>query len=295
MLGPRSIKHWWRRQHIGNRALSLGGGYLDRDTLKYHAYSEISPNLVMVGAQKSGTSSLAHYLSLHPDIHLSTPVKEPLFYIFDEWGKQYFEDKGVPLKNRVELLKKKMLSGYSGQRYFLDASTRYTLSNVTRQFGLPERLAKANAKVIYLVRNPFSRMVSSFKHFYSDGAYSNLSDCVLSDQSLLATSLYGYQIAPYLERLGNENVLVLVFEDFVKDVDQSLDQICDFLSIDRFRPYENYPVLNQRESEPLLFSADAYSQVFEKIESDMQALERILERPTNWDLTKETWVENTIN
>ena len=33
------------------------------------------PNLVIIGAMKSGTSSLHQYLNLHPQIHM-TPAKE---------------------------------------------------------------------------------------------------------------------------------------------------------------------------------------------------------------------------
>ena len=37
------------------------------------------PDFIVVGAAKAGTSSLARYLSLHPDIHMSRP-KEPNFF-----------------------------------------------------------------------------------------------------------------------------------------------------------------------------------------------------------------------
>ena len=39
------------------------------------------PNFFIIGAGKSGTTSLYHYLKQHPDVFMST-VKEPLFFAF---------------------------------------------------------------------------------------------------------------------------------------------------------------------------------------------------------------------
>jgi hypothetical protein len=39
------------------------------------------PTFLIIGAGKSGTTSLYHYLKQHPDVYMS-PVKEPLFFAF---------------------------------------------------------------------------------------------------------------------------------------------------------------------------------------------------------------------
>jgi hypothetical protein len=44
------------------------------------------PNFFIVGAPKCGTTAMAHYLSEHPDIFMSSP-KEPHYFNFD------FEDR----------------------------------------------------------------------------------------------------------------------------------------------------------------------------------------------------------
>jgi hypothetical protein len=43
------------------------------------------PNLVVIGAMKCGTTSLHHYLDLHPEISMSRP-KELNFFIGDDGG-----------------------------------------------------------------------------------------------------------------------------------------------------------------------------------------------------------------
>ena len=44
------------------------------------------PNLFIVGAAKSGTTSLHNYLNQHPDVFMCTP-KEPHFLINNDIGK----------------------------------------------------------------------------------------------------------------------------------------------------------------------------------------------------------------
>ena len=40
------------------------------------------PTFLVIGASKTGTTSLHHYLSQHPDIYMS-PEKEPGFFLFE--------------------------------------------------------------------------------------------------------------------------------------------------------------------------------------------------------------------
>lgn len=47
-------------------------------------------NLLLIGARKSGTTSLHHCLSKHPDIHMSSPQKEPRFFLLIKNVKKYF-------------------------------------------------------------------------------------------------------------------------------------------------------------------------------------------------------------
>ena len=41
------------------------------------------PNFLIIGAARSGTTSLHHYLGQHPDIYMS-PVKEPSFFAIED-------------------------------------------------------------------------------------------------------------------------------------------------------------------------------------------------------------------
>jgi hypothetical protein len=59
----------------------------------------ILPNLIVIGAMKSGTTSLHHYLGLHPEVHMS-PTKELDFFINEKnwirglnWYHSQFKEK----------------------------------------------------------------------------------------------------------------------------------------------------------------------------------------------------------
>ena len=71
-----------------------------------------SPNFLVIGAQKAGSTSLYEYLKGHPDIFMSYP-KEPEFFATDKFyfkGFKFYE---------------KFFSGYQGQKRIGEASTSY--------------------------------------------------------------------------------------------------------------------------------------------------------------------------
>lgn len=46
------------------------------------------PNLFIVGAMKSGTTTLHNYLNMHPDIFMSQKPKEPQYFVQElNWSK----------------------------------------------------------------------------------------------------------------------------------------------------------------------------------------------------------------
>src|SRR5580693_9115330 len=72
------------RNHPGSRLSRLGTpGTLSHRSRRYDARSSMPlPNLFVIGAPKSGTTSLHRYLDQHPSIAMSV-VKEPKFFLAD--------------------------------------------------------------------------------------------------------------------------------------------------------------------------------------------------------------------
>ena len=108
----------------------------------------VLPNLIVIGAQKCGTSSLHNYLAAHPQIAMSR-VKEINFFNEEtrwaygtEWYARHFEPGEV--------------RGESSPAYaFLPESE-----------GTAERMHEVvpNARLIYIVRDPVERIRSNYLH-----------------------------------------------------------------------------------------------------------------------------------
>ncbi|MFB0564544.1 MAG: sulfotransferase domain-containing protein [Candidatus Aminicenantaceae bacterium] len=109
----------------------------------------ILPNLIIPGAQKSGTTTFREILRTHEAIYTGIE-KEPHFFSQDRNYSQ-----GVDLY-------RKNYAHYQGQKIVTDASTSYMpLSFV------PERISETldnDVQFIIVLRNPIDRVISAFMH-----------------------------------------------------------------------------------------------------------------------------------
>jgi hypothetical protein len=166
------------------------------------------PHFLIIGAMKSGTTSLYFDLMTQGGIHFPEEDKEP----------------GCLASDRV--LTAEGRSAY--ERYYRhapegaiagDASTVYAkLPDVP---GVPARAREvlgAQAKVIYLVREPLSRTISQHYHEYTSGGMGpNIDEEVHRHARLIDYSRYAMQIEPWLEEFGDAQVRVVRFESYIGD------------------------------------------------------------------------------
>jgi hypothetical protein len=183
----------------------------------------LRPNLFIIGAMKSGTTSLHEYLDTHPQIAMSQE-KEPGYFV---------EELGL---HKGEEWYFSRWTGLNGQhRYRGESSTHYTKLPVFR--GVPERLFRFNpeARLIYIMRNPFDRVVSHYWHAvrdaYHGGELRPLLKAVEDDPQYLAFSDYATQLEPYFERFGRAAVHTLTFEALIEDRQREVDRIYGWLGL----------------------------------------------------------------
>lgn len=194
------------------------------------------PNFFIVGAAKAGTTSLYTYLRQHPQIYMS-PVKEPHFF-----SKPHIPPEHLYLYQFVsdedEYLR---LFADAGKHISIgEASTSYLWdAECPRQ--IHERIP--SAKIIVSLRDPIDRAYSHYLMTVRDGIQSlpfyealleNLAGTRTSFSCLyIELGLYYEQIKRYLDTFGPEQVLVLMFEDLKQDPREGLEQVADFLNLDR--------------------------------------------------------------
>src|SRR5215210_2968864 len=120
------------------------------------------PNFLIIGAGKSGTTSLYHYLKQHPEVYMS-PVKEPKFFALE--GKKLDfrgpnDDAHMNRKSVTDLdAYRALFRGVADEKAVGEASPLYLYSPEA-----PARIRRyiPEARLIAILRNPVDRAYSSF-------------------------------------------------------------------------------------------------------------------------------------
>jgi hypothetical protein len=275
--------------------------YLDKgkcfDIFRFKA-KEVLPNFILIGAQRCGTTSMHSYLKKHPDIFMSQPLKEPGFFLDTAFIKNYLASYGIHFDSKDSLLKNFMLQGYSGEKFFGESSTHYTWGDRSRTFKTPQRMKMLNPemKLIYIIRNPFARMVSHFLGVQNKFQYVKLNHFVYNNSWVLANSLYYYQLKYYLEFFTAKQIKIIVFEDYINDPQKILNEIFDHLNVKKYQNYSSFKIMNQSENRNLLpekelkFTLQNYEKLIEPIRTDISEMEKFLHRSLSlWDISPEKW------
>lgn len=187
------------------------------------------PTFLVIGAMKSGTSALWHYLREHPQVFMPTP-KEVQFFSrnWDKgwpWYEQRFDAAGAALSVG-------------------EASPSY--AEFAHFPEVPERIASRlpDVRLIYLVRNPVDRVASQYLHNLARGdEHRPMREAVLSHPSYLSIGSYASVVEGYLAHFPRSQLLVLESERLRDDRRDALRHVFEFLGVD---PRVNHPEL-QRE------------------------------------------------
>ncbi len=176
---------------------------------------------IIIGAMKSGTTSLFEHLARHPEV-CRCGEKEPGFFSDSDRfqaGRAAYEAlwEGWQPEN--------------GHRIALEASTNYTKQPTFPDCAARIAEAEIGAKFIYMMRDPIERIESHLTHAVSQGWLPKPTGNAIDDH-LIAVSRYAMQIDPYIERFGTERVLLLTFEDFTDRPGAVFRRVCEFLELD---------------------------------------------------------------
>ena len=177
------------------------------------------PNLIVIGAQKCGTSVLHYYLSLHPEVSMSRP-KELNFFIEErnwkrgvDWYRAHFDPEAL-------------VRG--------EASPNYTA--YPQHDGVPERMAQVvpDAKLIYLVRDPLERIAAHWVHNYAKRREKGSLAETLShpNTSYVDRSMYAMQLERFLAHYPRERVLVMQQSELRYERMPTLRRVFEFLGVD---------------------------------------------------------------
>jgi Sulfotransferase family len=100
--------------------------------------------------------------------------------------------------------------------------------------GVPERMAQVvpDARLVYVVRDPIARMQSMYMHQVSAGRERRRAEVALLDDRYLEPSLYGFQLAAFLDHFDRSQVLVIASEVLRDRPREALSAVFDHLAVD---------------------------------------------------------------
>ena len=216
------------------------------------------PNFFIVGAAKSGTTSLYHHLKQHPEIYLS-PIKEPNFFSTDikieNFSPAYrkrttFVDNSyfntTPLKEiQLSFIRNsqqyaKLFQAVTNEKIICEASTSYLYASEAAR-----NIFEFNptSKILIILRNPMER---TFSHYLMAVKYGftalNFRQALEKDlaspnkgwgqsELFIELSLYYEQLKRYFNIFPKNQIKIILFEEFISHQEQTIKEIYRFLSI----------------------------------------------------------------
>ena len=202
------------------------------------------PDTFIIGAPKSGTTSLYEYLKGHPDVFMPA-VKEPTYFAPDlppntsEHMLRFGPDHDVYLE---------LFAGAGEARRIGEASVRYMSSRVAP--GLI-RDFQPRPFIVAALRNPVDMVHSLHAHRVAGGTEdlidleaaleaeedrragrrippnSNAARSVYTDRAR-----YGEQLERWFNAFGPERIHVIIFEEMVRQPAESFHRLLEFLGVD---------------------------------------------------------------
>lgn len=209
------------------------------------AFYRRSPNYLIIGTQKGGTTSLHGYLAQHPQVAASTTKEVHYFdknyHRGENWYRTHFPLKAVSTH---------ALCGESSPFYLFCPNSPARAAAM-----LPE------VKIIVLLRNPVDRAYSHYQltkrrnreplsfedavaaeperlagereRLIADATYNSTS---YRNYSYVSRGFYLQQLSEWWKHFPKRQFLVLQSENFFRDTANVFDRVLDFLKLDRWHP-----------------------------------------------------------
>ncbi len=190
------------------------------------------PNFLIIGAARSGTTSIYHYLRQHPQVFMSN-LKETNFLGYEGEEDPYT----FPIRSLAAY--EALFSAAAGHRAVGEASPLYLVLP-----SAPERIHQLipQARLIAILRDPAERAYAAYLGARRSGREPRSFAQALRDyRNRAAGSLswahfdagfYHSHLTRYLNRLGRERLAVHFYDDFARDNAAIMAQIYRFLDVD---------------------------------------------------------------
>ncbi len=235
------------------------------------------PNFFIVGAGKTGTTSLHGYLNQHPQIYMS-PVKEPCYFAQEIRSANISRGFRSHLKYQTRMLKSilndggevkphgwiaqdwedylRLFQNVRGEAAIGEASAAY-LWSPTAAANIHAQIP--DARIVMILRDPAERAFSQYLHQKSAGlTRASFRDHIERSRRdprqqlsiyypFLEAGLYADQVQRFLTRFPRERIRIYFYEEAWRDPSRLLRDLFAFLEVDAtFEPDTTRKSLERR-------------------------------------------------
>jgi hypothetical protein len=213
----------------------------------------ILPNFLVIGAARSGTTSLYQYLKQHPQIYMC-PIKETNFFAHES-GEAEPSDVGSGVERGPQIPAKitsiedyaALFQAVSNEKAIGEVSPGYLPSPIA-----PRRIRQhiPDAKLIAILRDPVERAYSAYLWRVTNGRapreeFASIPRLLRGERDwwskrrhkFVRVGFYYIHLKRYLEHFARGQIRCFLYEDLKADALGMLQDIFGFLKVDAgFRP-----------------------------------------------------------
>ena len=242
---------------------------------------EKKPSLIIIGAAKSGTTSVFQHLRQHDEVFCGR--KEPRFFDqnFNEGWDWYLDHFSDALDEKV----------------ICEASVSYSMFSEVPV--VPARMHEylPDVKLIYITRHPIERIGSNWGMMVAESAVtgSQISDRTFEEALndpcwfplLIGRSMYWSHINAFREYFPDSQIKCMFFEEFVADAQSFMDELFSFagVSAKKIDPSTSYRPQNKLtgpDDPKPAWTDELLGQVWDQLRLDIEAYLDYAGRPLDY-------------
>jgi len=213
-----------------------------------------APNFLVIGAGKSGTTSLNNYLRQHPEVFMC-PVKEPNFFAYHKHDRSdfnrpediyHYENSVTDLDEYLKLFKGSKPYKARGETSNTYLYGKYSIETILNYLG--------KVKLIAILRHPADRLYSRYMHLARENAIpsENFNDIFDKESiwwqrpDLVNEGFYYKHLSKFYSSFNKNHIKIFFYHDLKADNVGLTQSVFKFLEVDSsFVPTNSHIVFNK--------------------------------------------------
>lgn len=232
----------------------------------------MKPNFIIVGAAKSGTTSLYNYLTQHPQVVPALKKEINYWNGYKPFGLKWY-------RGNFPIISNKKITGEASINYL---KFPHIAEKIFKDFP--------KVKIIILLRNPVDRIFSDYnyqKNFNKRESLTFEEALTFEEFRFKApfhyriNSIYIEQIKPYFEVFPKDQIKILDFDELVISPQFVMDEVCKFLKIPKKNDWK-FKIYNKLEYDQKI-NPSTKSWLSDFFKPYNEQLFKFLGKRFNWD------------